>query len=184
MNGTYKHKRLFHRFIRLLVMIGMAISVMSIGQYVMAADFDKGMKAYRSSDYATAMAEWRPLAEANHAAAQSNLGLMYYSGYGAPQDYAEALTWYRRAAEVGDAQAQNNLGRMYDRGEGVPQDYVTAYMWYNLAASQKNQPDNHIYIIYLINRETIIKRMTHAQIAEGQRLSRECIARNYKNCAR
>ena len=180
MNGTYKHKRLFHRFIRLLVMIGTAISVMSIGQHVIAADFGNGMKAYRSGDYATAIEEWRPLAEADHAAAQFNLGLMYYNGYGVPQDYAEALTWYRRAAEAGNAEAQYNLGRIYDRGAGVPQDYIVAYMWYNLAAAQSSRSDSQIYII---NRETAIKRMTKAQIAEGQLLSRECLASNYKNCA-
>ena len=47
-----------------------------------AADFDKGMTAYRSGDYQAALAEWRPLAESGHAAAQNNLGFMYAKGHG------------------------------------------------------------------------------------------------------
>ena len=47
-----------------------------------AADFDKGMTAYRSGDYQAALAEWRPLAESEHAAAQNNLGGMYAKGHG------------------------------------------------------------------------------------------------------
>ena len=39
-----------------------------------AADFDKGMTAYRSGDYQAALAEWRLLAESGHATAQYNLG--------------------------------------------------------------------------------------------------------------
>ena len=55
-----------------------------------AADFDKGMKAYRSGDCQAALAEWRPLAESGHATAQYNLGVMYVMGRGVPQDYVMA----------------------------------------------------------------------------------------------
>ncbi len=41
------------------------------------ADFDKGVDAYKSGDFATALREWRPLAEQGHADAQYSLGLMY-----------------------------------------------------------------------------------------------------------
>ena len=69
-----------------------------------AADFDKGMTAYRSGDYQAALAEWRPLAESGHATAQYNLGLMYDMGAGAT-GYAMAAAWCRRAAEHGYAEA-------------------------------------------------------------------------------
>ena len=42
-----------------------------------AADFDKGLAAAEAGDYATALAEWKPLAEQGYAAAQFNLGLLY-----------------------------------------------------------------------------------------------------------
>ena len=80
-----------------------------------AADFDKGMTAYRSGDYQAALAEWRPLAESGHATAQYNLGLMYEQGMGVPQDHARAVAWYRRAAEHGYVKAQHNLGSCMSR---------------------------------------------------------------------
>ena len=39
-----------------------------------SADFQKGLTAYKSGDFATALREWTPLAEQGNAAAQYNLG--------------------------------------------------------------------------------------------------------------
>ena len=63
------------------------------------AGVNEGVAAYNRGDFATALREWRPLAEQGVAEAQFNLGLMYYDGEGVPQDYAEAVKWYRKAAE-------------------------------------------------------------------------------------
>ena len=68
-----------------------------------SADFQKGAAAAQSGDYATALREWKPLAEQGNADAQNNLGLMYREGQGVPQDYKTAVKWYQRAAEQGDA---------------------------------------------------------------------------------
>ena len=51
------------------------------------ADFEAGMEAYKGSEYATALREWRPLAEQGDANAQFNLGMLYTKGQGVPQDY-------------------------------------------------------------------------------------------------
>ncbi len=83
------------------------------------AGFDEGVAAFNRGDYATALREFRPLAEQGNARAQYNLGVMYENGRGVPQDYAKALQWYRKAAEQGVALAQNNLGVMYRKGRGV-----------------------------------------------------------------
>ncbi|MEE8544981.1 MAG: tetratricopeptide repeat protein, partial [Alphaproteobacteria bacterium] len=83
------------------------------------ADFDDGVVAYISGDYATALREYRLAAEQGDASAQNNLGVMYAMGRGVPQDSALAAQWYRRAAEQGDARAQYNLGFMYADGRGV-----------------------------------------------------------------
>ena len=56
-------------------------------------DFDAGVRALDAGDYATALQEWRPLAEQGDAAAQYNLGLMYHHGDGVTQDHAEAVPW-------------------------------------------------------------------------------------------
>ncbi len=102
-------------------------------------DFQKGLDAYDSGDYATALRGWRPLAEQGHAKAQFNLGVMYDKGTGVAQDDAEAVRLYRLAAEQGYARAQFNLGTMYDNGEGVAQDDAEAHMWFNLAAAQGDE---------------------------------------------
>ena len=101
-----------------------------------AQDFQKGVAAYQAGDYATALQEWTPLAEAGYGNAQNNLGFMNYYGIGVPQDYAEAVKWYRLAADQGDARAQSILGYTYENGLGVPQDHAEAVRWYRLAADQ------------------------------------------------
>ncbi len=100
------------------------------------AGWDEGVAAYERGDYATALREFRPLAEQGNAGAQSNLALMYRHGQGVPQDYAQAARWYRRAAEQGHADAQFYLALMYKNGQGVPRDYAEAVRWYSKAADQ------------------------------------------------
>ena len=100
------------------------------------AGLKDGAAAYIRGDYATAIREWRPLANQGNANAQFFLGVMYDKGRGVPEDYAKAMKWYRKAAEHGVAKAQHFVGVMYDIGEGVPQDYAKAMKWYRKAAEQ------------------------------------------------
>ena len=119
-----------------------AITVAVVGalvvlvQPVVAQDFQKGIEAHDRDDYATALREFKALAEQGDVNAQFLLGEMYANGQGLTQDYAQAVKWYRLAAEQGDAFAQNNLGLMYAEGRGVTQDYARAVKWYRLAAEQ------------------------------------------------
>ena len=69
------------------------------------ADFDDGLAAAQRGDFATALQEWRPLAEQGDAHAQFNLGIMYDNGWGVPENDAEAVKWWRKAAEQGYADA-------------------------------------------------------------------------------
>ena len=64
-----------------------------------------GLRAIKNGDFATALKEFRPLAENGDAVAQFHLGFLYASGSGVPQDYAEALRWYRSSADRGNASA-------------------------------------------------------------------------------
>ena len=102
-------------------------------------NYEKGLAAYKSGDYATALREFRPLAKQGLASAQSSLGWMYYGGQGVTQNDKTALKWYRLAAEQGDAPAQYSLGVMYENGLGVPQDDKTALKWFTLSAKGKNE---------------------------------------------
>jgi TPR repeat protein len=101
-----------------------------------AADRQKGAEAYQKGDYATALREWRPLAEQGNVNAQAILGYMYVFGQGVVEDDKEAVRWYRLAADQGHAKAQANLGYMYDFGQGVVEDDKEAVRWYRLAADQ------------------------------------------------
>ena len=83
-------------------------------------------------------------------------------------DYAAVLSKLRPLAEQGDAIAQNNLGLIYAIGHGVPMDGALTYMWLNIAATASHQNA-------LNDRNRMQKRLTPEQIAEGQRLTRQCI---------
>ena len=104
-----------------------------------SADFQKGWTAYQSGDYATALREWKPL------------------------------------AEQGNALAQFALGWMYENGQGVPQDNVYAHMWWNIAASSGDKDA-------VKNRDIVAEKMTPSQIADAQKLARECVRKKYKGC--
>ena len=178
---------------------------------VMAQDFDKGLAAYRAGDYATAVQEWRPLAEQGNAGAQVNLGIMYDNGDGVLEDDAEAVRWYRMAAEQGYDIAQVNLGIMYDNGRGVLQDYAEAVRWYRMAAEQGNAGTQaslgfmyfggrgvlqdyvlaHMWFnISAANgnavgpeaRSIIEELMTREQVADAQARARRCMSSYYQDC--
>ena len=154
---------------------------------------------------------WKPLAAQGNESAQHNLGWMYDKGKGAPQDYAEAVRWYKLAAAQGDAFAQYNLGWMYGKGQGIPQDYAEAARWYKLAAAQgladaqynlgnmyrlglgipQDHERAHLWLNLAAtkgdsdavkNRDITAKKMTPQQIAEAQKMARECLASNYTKC--
>ena len=81
--------------------------------------FYDGFALYEQGDYATALREFRPLAEQGNAFAQLYLGVMYDNGYGVPQNYREAVKWWRQSAEQGVSVAEFNLGVMYETGHGA-----------------------------------------------------------------
>ena len=140
-----------------------------------AADFAKGLAAAEAGDYATALAEWKPLAKLGNAMTQHNLAYLYDNGLGVIEDDREAVRWYRLAAEQAYIKSQYNLGHMYTSGEGVIQDNVYAHMWFNIAASNgyKDARDN---------KDDLVKRMTPQDISKAQDLARECVKKNYKDC--
>ena len=68
---------------------------------VAAGTFEDAVDANARGDYAKALRLIRPLANDGDAAAQFNLGLMYFTGHGVQQDNAAAALWFRKAAEQG-----------------------------------------------------------------------------------
>ena len=185
--------------------------LMTLFSSVMAQDFQRGFAAYSTGDYATALQEWTPLAEAGDAIAQGNLGVMYERGQGVPQDYKEAMKWFRLAADQGNTDAQTHLASSYRKGEGVPQDIKEAIKWYRLAAYEGNSyAQNNLGIMYEYGhgvlqdntmahmwyniasangddesgewRDEIAKKMTTAAIEKAQAMARECMSSGYTKC--
>ena len=140
-----------------------------------AQESKKALDAYEAGDYATALKEWRPLADQGNANAQFNLVMMYENGKGVPQNYVQAVKWYRLAAGQGIDKAQFNLGYMYENGNGVPKVPVMAHMWYNLAAANGFDGADDA-------RDEMAESISIAVIKEAQALADECMNSGYKNC--
>ena len=75
-----------------LLILPVLLLTLLVGTPAFSADWDKGLTAARSGDFATALREWTPLAEQGDAAAQFNLGILYRLGKGLPQDDKPMLT--------------------------------------------------------------------------------------------
>ncbi|WP_167645747.1 tetratricopeptide repeat protein [Mameliella alba] len=159
---------------RILKAAVLAVALGLPAQGAMAQDFNAGADAYDAGDYAAALKEWRPLAEAGDAGTQFMLGWMYADGKGTAQDYAEAVRWLRRSAAQGDPRGQVYLGQMYDKGTGVTKDYVEAVRWYRKAAAQ-GDPRGQAYLGKMYDSGTgVIK-----DNAEAVRLYRKAAEQGY-----
>ena len=58
-------------------------------------------------------------ANAGFAAAHNALGLMHFTGQGAPKNFTAARRSYEDGADLGDPDAIYNLGTLYASGRGV-----------------------------------------------------------------
>jgi TPR repeat protein len=86
------------------------------------------------------------------------------------------MKWYRLAADhQGYSAPLYALGLMYVNGHGVAQDNARASMWYNLAASSGD------YAGALL-RDALAKKMTSAQFAQGQEMTKRCQQPKHKDC--
>ena len=145
--------------------------VFSLKSY--AEDLDKGIQALINKNYEEALYYLSFYAVQGDDRAQYNLGVMYDNGKGVLKDSAEAVKWYRKAAGQRHVNAQFNLGLIY--GNSVLKDPVLAHMWWNIAASNGFEAAKK-------GRDAAEKLMTSEQLAEAQKLARECIKKNYKDC--
>ena len=91
------------------------------------------------------------------------------------KDYEEAVAQYIKAAEKGNVLAQSKLALMYFNGRGGPKNLVYAHMWWEIASSGGHKSASR-------NRDSVAKTLTANQLAEAQRLARECEKKDYKNC--
>ena len=99
--------------IRITVIIATALSLAFTS--LAAQDFSKGYDAAQAGDYATAIQEWTPLAEAGNAVTQYNLGVMYENGQGVLQDNVMAHMWYN----IASANGHDKAGEWRDERAGL-----------------------------------------------------------------
>lgn len=199
-NNFAKAKRSWRkaeRCYRLAAEQGNAEAQYSLGAWYHNGD---GMEVDRDDDEAV---QWyRKAAEQGHARAQTMLGLMYFSGTSVHQDKAYAVRCWRKAAEQGYANAQHWLGESLADGDGVDKDDAEAAQWLRKAAEQgygeawytlgKMYADDECVFKDVIqayawisnaskygfadakvDKENLTGKMTHTEIAEARKLSRE-----------
>ncbi len=100
-----------------------------------AALYKKGLDARSGGDLVSAAEAWGRAAEAGHAGAAYQLGLLLKIGRKPiTQDLARALRLFVQAAEPGNAAAQYEAAQMFSRGLGGPRNCAEATKWSQKAA--------------------------------------------------
>lgn len=134
-----------HRYLAFGVLLLASTAPVS-GQSVRA-----GIDSWQKSDYAAAVAIWRPLAESGDADAQFNLGQAYRLGRGVTINLAVAKTWFERAAARGHVDAETTLGLLLfqsgDQAEGLK--------WLGKAAEKGESRALLIYGTALVNGDSV-----------------------------
>ena len=94
--------------------------------------------------------------------------------------YEKAMKLFMAMAKQGNALAEFNIAFMYANGLGVPQNYVRAYMWSTYAAADTTDSDFRKQYTNL--RDAVAQKMSPDQIAEAQKLEKECARSKFKAC--
>ena len=130
------------------------------------AGSDRGIAAFRSADYPTALEELAPAATAGEPDAAFTLGQMYAAGLGVPKDPVRAVELFRAAALRGHADAQHSLGTALFLGEGAGQDMAEGLKWVVIAGAAGLQKARD----YLEELRPVV---TSELIAEARRRARD-----------
>ena len=91
------------------------------------AGLSEGIAAATAGNYAQAVAEFEPLANAGDPAAQYYLAKLYLEGHGPSNDVPRGVDLMTKAANGKYPEAQAQLGLMYAMGLGVKIDNAKAY---------------------------------------------------------
>jgi len=115
------------------------------------SNIEKGMLAYDSGDYKTAVRilqkiyDKRDEIEKNAMLvdrytssniAAYRLGWIYKKGKGVEQNYKKAAEYFQHLVDNGLSAGQYSLANMYKNGQGVKQDYTKAAILFQKAANQ------------------------------------------------
>jgi len=194
------------------IIIGLTLSLLLVSGVAVAAELAKGLEAYRSGDYKTALAELRPIADQGNEIAQLVLGVMYRVGMGVPKNQKIGVKWTTKAAEQGNVEAQYYVGASAFWGKGLPLNYKVAMKWFTKAAEQGHGDAQDFvghgyeygqgvltdfvraYMWYNLsvyngggaepeeNLRLIAQKMTRADVSRAQDMSSRCFSSDYTDC--
>ena len=116
-----------------------------------AQSVKSGIEAWQRSDYAAAVAIWRPLAEKGDADAAFNLGQAYRLGRGVALNLGAAQSWFERAAQKGHVDAQATLGLLLFQNGNQPE----GLKWLKAAAEQGEARSLLVYGTALFNGDNV-----------------------------
>ena len=114
----------------LFLMVGIFTGCGKKGQ----EDFEKGMAAYKSADFKTAIELFEKAANDGHAEAQYRLSCCYDDATGVDYNREEAFKWLRKSAENQYSVAMCDLARHSESGLGTEADESKAEEWFLKAA--------------------------------------------------
>jgi hypothetical protein len=110
------------------------VALMLAPVVALAGAYEDGLRFLEQRAYSRAAAAFQSAAATGDAAAERQLGFMYYKGNGFKRSDTDALEWFERAAAHGDIESQLNLAKMYENGLSVPRDNVKSAHWFRIAA--------------------------------------------------
>ena len=116
------------------------------------AQFEDGVTALQTQDYAKALEIWQHGAENGDPKSQYSLGYLYQFGLGTAADLGKAKEWYEKAAAGNHPDALYALGLMYETGKSGRKDLGEAMKLYRRAVQAGQQPDAEYAIGRMILR--------------------------------
>jgi len=118
-----------------------------------------GVDAFNNNEFATAISELAPAADAGDTEAMYYLAQIYAGGFGVEKNPVKALELYGRAAKKGHVQAQREYGTALAIGDGAEQDVSEGLKWLFIAAKTGDQSAG-VYALrfsQLMNRTVVLK---------------------------
>lgn len=103
--------------------------------------------------FAEAAELYHRAAQAGHAPAMNNLGLLHFEGRGVSKSYLEAACWYSESAQLGFAKAQTNLAVMKYFGLGTQHDEAQAELLLLMASIQGNSSADYALAMFNLGNE-------------------------------
>ena len=141
---------------KLIVALVLFVSAGSAG-----AGVPEGLIAYRAGNYALAIQELAPAAEAGNAEAQFLTGTSYASAKPPRKDLVRAESWLKKAAAQRYSQAYYWLGNLYMFQSGK-RDEVKAAPWYEKAAARGHAEGQFLLGMILFGSKTVPQDRTEA----------------------